>query len=192
MPSQQPALCVAPDALGFGDVLHASVTGTLAFLVLPLREWFIRWRRTGFHVALYLLITIELTVLGAPWLLSLVIAVPLLLASMVCALAIIIRFRTDDIWLARDGRDAALVLCDRDRRHGGHRVHAWASWRHGRGLGAAVAHDAIAQAPRPLWVMAATPELRSLYEHQGAQPDPAGSHWMFFTAEGSRECQNRA
>lgn len=176
-----------PDALNLGDVLHASAAGTLAFAVFPPREWFARWRRTGPYAGLYLLAAISLTVLGAPWLLSLVIAVPLVLGALVCALAIIIRFRTDDIWLVRQGRDAALVLCDRDRRHGGHRMHTWASWRHGRGLGAIVAREAIAHAPRPLWVMAATPELHHLYEEQGAQPDPAGSRWMFFADDRSRQ-----
>lgn len=172
--------------VGARAVWHCAVASTLAFLLVPAGEVVARWRRTLVYA-----IAAAAAVIGmrGGWGLSWWAAVPAgmvgTVAAATVASVIVFRFTCVDAWHARSGWDAAWIQCSRAGRRGGYQLHSWSSWRHGQGLGRAVAEAALAQAPRPLWVEPATVGLRQLYLEHGALPGEGEARWVVFPVSDS-------
>jgi len=157
---------------------HCAATLTVSFLAVPPREVFVRWRRTGPYLGLYAEIVTVLLLVGIPWPWAIAAGTVVLVVLFAAASAFVIQRRITDSWYLRSGIDCALILAQRHRRTGRLELHSWSAWRKHRGLGRQVAAAALRDAPRPVWIQAATPDLRQLYADAGAKPDPGGSRWM--------------
>lgn len=173
-----------PGGMTASDVVHCAAVATLAFLAFSPLEWVRRWRRTAVYTGMAAGGAVGLRyTTGAPWWLTALLGIALLLFGLFVAMVAILRWRVDDVWFTRQGTSAALVMGDSlpvDGRRKGYLLHSWAAWPQGKGCGRAVADAAITQAPRPVWVDAATADLRDTYTRAGAVPDPAGTRWMLF------------
>ncbi len=162
-------------------VVGASVVA-LTYLALPLKEQLIRWRRSGPNFAVFLafawLTPAFLPPGASPWW-GLLVAPPVFFICMVVAHAVVI-LKEDDVWFIRDGLNGSLVLGGWTKSipapGRGYWLHTWAAWPRHHGLGRVVGEAALTEAPRPLWILPATPELRELYARVGAVPH--GPRWM--------------
>ena len=164
--------------IGFLATLHCALIVTTAFLFVPYTEILTRWRRTGPYRMMLVLYTVLLRVCGIPWPWAIPAGALLLFLAMTVILVGLIRWRTDDMWHVRNGMDGAVILTGWSSRRRRQELHTWATFRHHRGLGRLVLAAALKDAPRPLWLEPATPGLAGFYATGGAEPDPAGSHWM--------------
>ena len=164
------------------DLVLGAVVETVTHLAFPLKQQLIRWRRSGAYLAV-LLLTAGMVVAALPpgvstwW--ALLVAPSLFFISMAAAIAVVI-LKEPDVWFVRDGLRASLVLGGWTKAvptpDRGYWLHSWAAWPRRHGLGRIVATAALAETPRPLWLLPATPELRELYAQAGAVPH--GARWM--------------
>lgn len=161
-----------------GALVHCALIATVAFLFVPWREIFTRWRTTVPYLLGVAAAAVVVHRSGWPWVLAVPVSVITLVASVIVSMSIEMRWRSSDLWRARDGLDGAVILTRWNHRKGRHELHTWATFRHHRGLGHLVLDAAWADAPRPLWLNPATPSLRAFYLFKGAVPAPDGSRWL--------------
>lgn len=164
--------------IGPAATLHCALVATVAFLFVPWREVFTRWRTTVPYLLAVAACTVVLHWSGWPWVLAGPVSVITLVAAVIVSMAIEMRGRSSDLWRVRDGLDGAVILTRWNHRKGRHELHTWATFRHHRGLGQLVLDAAWADGPRPLWLNPATPSLRAFYLSKGAVPAPDGSRWL--------------
>ena len=164
--------------IGLVPTAYCALIATTAFLFVPRREIFLRWRRTGPQLVFLLGCVLWLHLAGLPWPGAALVAVPTVFFSFTAAMMLLMRWSISDMWHVRDGADGAVILTQWVGRHDRQELHTWATFRHHRGLGQHVLDAAWTEAPRPLWLDPATPSLREFYLAKGAIPDPDGSRWL--------------
>lgn len=178
-PAGGDSIAVRRGPLGPLENVRSAVTVVLTNLTPPPREVVDRWRRTGVYGACWVLFVVALIWFGVPWYASMPLAwlgFAVLWTGTFSAEQR--RVGSDlEVWRGWSGAAGAVCSVQWNPRRQRHEIHSWAAFPRGRGLGTPVLRTAIAQAPRPLWLRPATPELRSKYRGHGFRDVPS-TPWM--------------